>query len=338
MAFGSGQLAGQNLLARSAVLIAASLAALALLAGCAKIDMPAHLKPLSVDMMRLMAAKNMEASSPIFIRIFKAESELEIWKQKSDGRFYHLKTYPICAWSGDLGPKFKQGDKQAPEGFYSFNRYMMNPNSSYHLSFDLGFPNAFDRANGRTGNFLMVHGDCTSAGCYAMTDHWIEEIYALAREAFIGGQERIHVHAFPFQMTNANLERHAKNQHAKFWGTLKEGYDFFNANQLPPEIVVCQRQYFVNVTYSGETPDPQGACPRFTRPEIEPFTPLPKGEKEPLGVVTAPGPKKRVLTVDGQITTVSGGLALGRYSRRDDGEAGGGLPQAQPSKNILYRE
>lgn len=309
----------------------------ALLAGCAKIDMPAHLNPLSVDMMRLMAAKRMEAASPIFIRIFKAESELEIWKQKSDGRFYHLKSYPVCAWSGDLGPKIRQGDKQAPEGFYTVNRHQMNPNSSFHLSFDLGYPNAFDRANRRTGDFLMVHGDCTSAGCYAMTDHWIEEIYALAREAFIGGQDKIHVHAFPFRMTSDNMDRHATNEHIKFWKTLKEAYDHFNATQLPPEIVVCERRYVVNVTHDGPTPDPAGRCPRFKKPELAPFVPLPKGENEPIGVVTAPGPKKRVLTVDGEIKTVSGGLALGRFSRRND-EGGASPGPAAPMSEILNRE
>ncbi|MEM9028526.1 MAG: murein L,D-transpeptidase family protein [Pseudomonadota bacterium] len=273
--------------------IAAGLLAGAVLAGCAKIDIPAHLKPLSNDMMRLMAAKKMRASSPIFIRIFKAEAELEVWKQRKDGRFYHLKTYPICAWSGRLGPKFKQGDKQAPEGFYTVNRYQMNPNSSFHLSFDLGYPNAFDRANRRTGNFLMVHGDCTSAGCYAMTDTWIEEIYALAREAFIGGQNKMHVHAFPFRFTEANLQRHSKSRHRKFWATLRQGYDAFEANRVPPPVVVCERRYVVNAVYSGPKPDPTGACPRLERPVLEPFVPLPSTANGSERYVRAPGPKRQ---------------------------------------------
>ena len=126
----------------------------------------------------LLGKKGMDAQAPIFIRIFKEESELEVWKQRDDGRFYHFKTYPICNWSGDLGPKVKQGDRQAPEGFYTVTREQMNPDSNYHLAMNLGYPNAYDRSQRRTGEFLMIHGKCKSAGCYAMTDALIEEIYA----------------------------------------------------------------------------------------------------------------------------------------------------------------
>ena len=191
------------------------------LAGCTKVELSPHLQPLSKETMMLLGKKGMDVPSPMFIRIFKEESELEVWKQRSDGRFYHFKTYPICNWSGDLGPKVKQGDKQAPEGFYRVARHQMNPNSQFYLAFNLGFPNAYDRANNRTGDFLMIHGKCKSAGCYAMTDALIEEIYALARESFIGGQEMIHVDAFPFRMTQANLDRHKSNPHYSFWLTMK---------------------------------------------------------------------------------------------------------------------
>ena len=149
----------------------------------------------------LLGKKGMDAHAPIFIRIFKEESELEVWKQRDDGRYYHFKTYPICNWSGELGPKLKQGDRQAPEGFYTVTREQMNPDSKYHLAMNLGYPNAYDRAHRRTGDFLMIHGKCKSAGCYAMTDALIEEIYAMARESFIGGQDSFQVHAFPFRMT-----------------------------------------------------------------------------------------------------------------------------------------
>src|SRR5690606_37364471 len=135
-------------------------AAVGLLAACAKIELPPHVQPLSKEAMMLLGRKDMRPDQPIFIRIFKEESELEVWKQRDDGRFYHFKTYPICQWSGDLGPKIKEGDRQAPEGFYRVTRHQMNPNSKYHLAFNLGFPNAYDRAHNRTGKFLMVHGDC----------------------------------------------------------------------------------------------------------------------------------------------------------------------------------
>ena len=179
-----------------------------LLASCAnQIEIAPHLRPLPHDTMMLLGKKGMDAQAPIFIRIFKEESELEIWKQRDDGRFYHFKTYPICNWSGDLGPKVRYGDRQAPEGFYTVTREQMNPDSKYHLALNLGYPNAYDRSQKRTGDFLMIHGNCKSAGCYAMTDALIEEIYAIARESFIGGNDSFQVHAFPFRMTNENMAR-----------------------------------------------------------------------------------------------------------------------------------
>ena len=130
----------------------------------------------------------MAKESPILVRLFKEEAELEVWKQDRTGRYALLKTYPICRWSGDLGPKIKEGDRQAPEGFYAITPGLMNPNSQYYLAFNLGYPNAFDRAHDRTGAHLMVHGDCSSRGCYAMTDEQISEIFAMGRESFFAGQ------------------------------------------------------------------------------------------------------------------------------------------------------
>jgi murein L,D-transpeptidase YafK len=230
------------------------------------------------------------------VRIFKEESELEVWKQRADGRYYHFKTYPICNWSGDLGPKVAQGDKQAPEGFYEVARHQMNPNSSFHLAFNLGFPNAFDKAHKRTGDFLMVHGKCRSAGCYAMTDALIEEIYALARESYIGGQEAINVHAFPFRMTDANMKRHAKHQAATFWQTLKEGYDHFETTRQTPGVAVCAKKYVVNVKLGGNQSkiNPEGPCPTFERPVLDPFRPKP-GDQIAEERITVPGPKERSL-------------------------------------------
>jgi murein L,D-transpeptidase YafK len=271
------------------------LAAAVLLASCAKVDLAAHLRPLSKETMMLLGKKGMDTTAPIFVRVFKEESELEVWKQRPDGHFYHFKTYPICNWSGDIGPKLQQGDKQAPEGFYQVARHQMNPNSQFHLAFNLGYPNAYDRANRRTGDFLMVHGKCKSAGCYAMTDALMEEIYALAREAFIGGQEVIHVHAFPFRMTDQNMARHARSQWLPFWSTLKEGYDYFEvARQLPP-VHVCSRRYLVNARFrtNASSIDPEGPCPAFERGEIMAFK-QPHGEKHAEERITAPGPKSRL--------------------------------------------
>jgi murein L,D-transpeptidase YafK len=288
--------------------VCAAAGAAFLVAACAPTEIAPHLRPLSPESMMLLGKKGMKTHQPIFIRIFKEDSELEVWKQRDDGRFYHFKTYPICNWSGELGPKIKQGDKQAPEGFYKVTRHQMNPNSHYHLAFNLGYPNAYDRAHQRTGEFLMVHGKCKSAGCYAMTDGLMEEIYALSREAFIGGQETIEVHAFPFRMTDENLARHKQSAHYAFWTTLKEGYDYFEVTRLPPAVAVCEKRYVVNVKWRGVQPvriDPDQACPAYERPKPEPFRPA-RNEQVAEERVTVPGPKMRGLARSIPGTIVSG--------------------------------
>jgi murein L,D-transpeptidase YafK len=199
--------------------------------------------PIPAPTLALMAARGVTASSPILIRAFKKEAELEVWKRARNGRFVHLKTFPICRWSGQLGPKRQLGDRQTPEGFYSVTPRQMNPNSSYHLSFDTGFPNAFDRAQGASGAFLMVHGNCSSAGCFAMTDKGIEEIYALVREAFKGGQQAFQFQSYPFRMTAQNMARHRSDPNIAFWRQLKEGSDRFEATGEEPVVGVAGARY-----------------------------------------------------------------------------------------------
>ena len=193
---------------------------------------------------------------------------MEIWKQNRDGQFALLKTYPICRWSGDLGPKKKQGDRQAPEGFYTITPGQMNPNSNYYLAFNTGFPNAYDRAMGYSGSDLMVHGDCSSRGCYAMTDEQIQEIYALARELFFGGQKSFQLQAFPFRMTALNMAKHRNNPNFAFWKMLKEGYDHFTATHQEPKVAVCDRRYVFDAVAPNDSGKPlsfnaAGACPTY---------------------------------------------------------------------------
>ncbi len=230
-----------------------------------------HLRPVSSQTMALMREKGMSKESPILLRIYKEESELEIWKKTTAGNYELLRKFPICKWSGELGPKVKQGDRQAPEGFYSIRPELMNPHSSYHLAFNLGFPNEFDRAHGRTGAHLMVHGDCSSSGCYAMTDEQISEIFALAREAFDGGQLAFQVQAFPFRMTSANMTRHRNNPNIPFWRTLKEGSDHFEVTRQEPKIDVCAKRYIFNAVPNDPMKpfDAARPCPAYhLQPEI----------------------------------------------------------------------
>lgn len=252
------------------------------LSACQGYDIATHLKPIPFETKRQMEALGMDKNDPILIRIFKEESELEVWKRRDeDGRYALLKTYEICAWSGNLGPKNQEGDRQAPEGFYEVTPAQMNPNSSYHLSFDIGFPNAYDRSHGRTGSHLMVHGACSSAGCYAMEDPQIEEIYALAREAFRGGQREFQIQAYPFRMTPENLARHADDKYIDFWRMLKEGNDHFEVTHQAPKIGVCDGHYVFNaVAENGGRMMPNAACPQLYVPEEIEVAVARKSEKD----------------------------------------------------------
>jgi murein L,D-transpeptidase YafK len=199
--------------------------------------------PIPAQTLAVMAAKNTTPSAPVLIRTYKKEAELEVWKLAKDGRYVHIKTFPICRWSGQLGPKQTQGDRQAPEGFYPIARRQMNPNSHYYLSFDTGFPNAYDKAHGASGAYLMVHGTCSSAGCYAMTDKQIGEIYAIAREAFAGGQQAFQFQAFPFRMTAQNMAKYRFDKNIDFWRQLKEGADRFEATGEEPAVKIVDGRY-----------------------------------------------------------------------------------------------
>jgi murein L,D-transpeptidase YafK len=225
-------------------------------------------KQLSQKIMAEMKAKGMTRTSPVMARIFKEEGKLEIWKQKGNGRYDIIASYNICKWSGKLGPKYIEGDRQAPEGFYTVRPAQMNPNSSYHLAFNIGYPNAYDRANGRSGQHLMVHGACSSSGCYAVTDAQIEEIYAFGRDAFRGGQTEFQIQAFPFRMTAANMARYRNDPNFEFWKMLKEGYDQFEVTKVPPKVDVCEKRYVFNRVPEGTaTFSPTAACPPTTQPD-----------------------------------------------------------------------
>ncbi len=200
--------------------------------------------------------KGFELGAPIFMRIIKSpaflppsssgplsEGTLELYVQKSGGEFRLYKSYPICAASGEQGAKTKTGDRQSPEGFYFLKADRFNPWSSYHLSLNLGYPNAYDRAQGYTGDYLMIHGKCVSIGCYAMTDGGIDEIYTLARAAVQGGQAVIRVHAFPFPMSEENLAASKDTPHYEFWQNLKHGWDWFETRNAPPNVTVKNKRY-----------------------------------------------------------------------------------------------
>lgn len=197
---------------------------------------------LAPELEKEMQKKNLQLGQPIFMRIFKEENELEIWVKK-DLAYELFKTYTICKYSGKLGPKLKEGDEQSPEGFYTVSVSALNPWSNFHLSFNLGYPNEYDRIHKRTGGALMVHGKCASVGCFAMNDFRIEEIYTIVDAALSTGQEQFAVHIFPFRMTWEKLAENAQSPWIPFWENLKQGYDFFQGHRTPPMVTVEEQQY-----------------------------------------------------------------------------------------------
>jgi murein L,D-transpeptidase YafK len=203
------------------------------------------------DLDRRLASAGLARGEPVLIRIFKEESELELWMQSGE-RFHHFATYPICRWRGVLGPKLNEGDRQSPEGFYSFGQDQLFWQGHWFRAFNINYPNALDRSLGRTGSGILRHGACSSIGCYAMTDPIIDEIFDLVVAAFAAGQPRVQVHIFPFHMTLANLSRHESNPWSTFWQDLKPASDLFVSTQLPPRIGVCDGRYVVRPGQAGE--------------------------------------------------------------------------------------
>ncbi len=208
-----------------------------------------------------LAAKGLKAGAAMFIRIFKAESELEVWMQKGT-QYVLFATYPICHWAGTVGPKLREGDRQNPEGFYSIGARQLHRIGRWPRSLNIGYPNTFDRAHGRTGSYILVHGGCSSVGCFAMTNAVMAEIFALTEQSLRAGQARVDLHVFPFRMTEANLTAHAQSPWLDFWRNLKEGYDAFEQTRVPPRVGICDRRYVLEPQRPGEVGDegPLASC------------------------------------------------------------------------------
>jgi murein L,D-transpeptidase YafK len=217
-------------------------------------NLPLPGTPDIANLEQRLAAKQLKAGDQLFIRIFKAESELEIW-MKRGGKFVLLDIYPMCHWSGTVGPKVNEGDKQSPEGFYTVGRKQLHLFGRHPRSLDLGFPNALDQALNRTGSFILIHGGCSSVGCFAMTNTVTAEVYDLTEKALKAGQDRVHVHVFPFRMTEANLAGYQNNPWIGFWRNLKQGYDAFEQTRLPPRVGICGKNYTVLRATPGEAGD-----------------------------------------------------------------------------------
>lgn len=208
-----------------------------------------------------LAEKGLKIGSPVLLRAFKSESEFEVWVRR-DEQYVRFATYPVCHWSGTLGPKLHEGDKQTPEGFYTVTKQQMRHVGRWPRSLDLGFPNVLDQVLARNGSHILVHGGCSSVGCFAMTNAVIEEIYSLVEQAVGSGQTFVPVHVFPFRLTEANLEQQKDSPWTSFWTNLKEGYDFVERTKLVPKVSVCDGRYrFQNMALQeGSDTGPLAAC------------------------------------------------------------------------------
>jgi murein L,D-transpeptidase YafK len=259
-----------NSIIRRGTAVGLSVAACALMAGCddSYLDQSSarSQQPISSETLAKMEALDTTPSSPTLIRTYKMEAELEIWKMKSNGEYGLLKAYPMCRWSGQLGPKKREGDMQVPEGFYTIAPGQMNPNSHYYLAFNVGYPNAYDRAYGRTGGNVMVHGVCSSAGCFSMTDEQVADIYAIARDSFAGGQREIQLQSYPFHMTAENMAKFRLDPNIDFWKNLKDGSDHFEVTKAEPSVLICGKHYVFDATTKDEVKGSE-PCPALKRDE-----------------------------------------------------------------------
>ncbi len=256
--------------------IAAILFGLFALSGCqGSIDdlSPKATRELPASIVQKMKAKGMKKNAPVYFRLFKDEHVVEVWKQKDNGKFDMVQNYNICAWSGTLGAKYKQGDRQAPEGYYPIRPAQMNPASKYFLAINTGFPNAYDRANGRSGSDLMIHGACSSSGCYSMTDESVQQIFAFARDAFAGGQQEIILEALPFRMTPEKMAIFSAHKDFKFWSMLREGYDSFELTKIPPKVDFCEKKYVFNRVAESGSFNVNATCPP-SQPRWPQLTPV----------------------------------------------------------------
>jgi len=195
-----------------------------------------------------LAEKGLKLGDQIFLRAFKQNQELEVWiKPAGKSQYVLFRAYQVAGSSGGLGPKLAEGDGQMPEGFYQITKGALNPNSRYHLSFNIGYPNAYDRSHKRTGSFIMVHGSNVSIGCYAMTDPGIEEIYLITEAALKNGQKTVSFHSYPFRFDRGWKKSADRNERwGRFWAEeLYPAYRYFEEKRVPASISHSKGKYIM---------------------------------------------------------------------------------------------
>jgi len=219
------------------------------ISGCSivydRVDPRGGLSPQTAALISASESVGASANSPVLIRIFKQSNELELWRKTSKG-YALVNTFTVCAYSGDLGPKHKQGDRQAPEGFYNIVIGQLNYHSIRFLSLNTGYPNNYDRQQRSTGSSLMIHGGCDSAGCYAIQDAPMQDLFAAVRDSLKAGQKSVQLHIYPFRMSNINMLLNRDSKYIDFWQQLKVGYDKFETSKQDLIVSVINKKYVIN--------------------------------------------------------------------------------------------
>jgi murein L,D-transpeptidase YafK len=195
----------------------------------------------------LFKSKKIEYPAKVFIRVFKLEAKLELWALK-DNKYELVKRYPICASSGEIGPKRQQGDYQVPEGFYHINHF--NPYSSYYLSLGVSYPNKLDKIHktkNDAGGAIYIHGDCVTIGCMPLTNDIIKEVYVILVDSRNSKQTNIPVSIFPCDMDKDSCKKEMKKypKNEKFWENIKEGYDYFEKNRTLPKVIIDKKGKYI---------------------------------------------------------------------------------------------
>jgi len=183
----------------------------------------------------------------VFVRIFKRDDQLELWAGKRNEPLTLIKSYPICAKSGLLGPKRRIGDLQVPEGFYRISQF--NPVSNFHLSLRVSYPNASDAVlsdRKHPGGDIFIHGSCVTIGCVPIEDGPIEELFIALLDSQRSNAAEIPVHIFPARMNDDGMvflqkEASATGQHLEFWNNLRPGYEAFERTHKVPRVSVDKK-------------------------------------------------------------------------------------------------
>jgi murein L,D-transpeptidase YafK len=197
----------------------------------------------AIELSKAFEEKGLKLGSPVFIRVYKQTSEMELWIEKGS-RYVLFKTYGICRWSGGLGPKYYEGDRQSPEGLYRITSADLIVNARWDRAMNINYPNSFDVMNGRSGSGILIHGKCGSIGCFAIQDRNVEEVYAAVREALKGGQAYIPVLSLPFRFASLAPSKQDTRQMSEFWSDLRRADLLFARDRLPPAAWICDGRYY----------------------------------------------------------------------------------------------